>query len=112
MATPEQITEKLQQTINTEDDLNKFAAKWGGGVKKTKAWDVEELLSKNIERIVKDALRNGHLNELGMRLGIPSDEHTEYMRNIWTDRRSWLALGFSFIALIVSIVAIFMSANL
>lgn len=66
----------------------------------------EELIPKNIERIVKDAIRKGLLNELGMRSGFPSDEHAAYTRNVWTDRRSWGALIDSVLALVGSLIAL------
>ena len=106
MATPEQITKRLQQIIKSKDDLEKFTADWGGGTATNVGWKAEELIPKNIERIVTAAIGNGHLNELGRRVGFPSDEHAAFTRNVWTDRRSWAAFVVSFLALIASIVAL------
>lgn len=110
MATPEQITERLQDNIKSKDDLKKFTHDWGGAIATNTGWKAEELIPKNIERIVKDALRKDLLNELGMRLGFPSDEHAAYTRNVWTDRRSWVALIVAVLALLASIIALIKSA--
>lgn len=107
MATPEQITERLRQRIESKDDLRKFADEWGGGIASNIGWKSDEIIPKNIERIVNDAIEKGHLNKLGMRLGFPSDEHAAYTRNTWTDRRSWIALIASILALVVSAIALF-----
>lgn len=106
MATPEQITQRLQQRVKSQDDLKRFTDDWGGGIATNEGWKAEELIPKNIERIVKDAISKGVLNELGMRLGFPSDEHAAYTRNVWTDRRSWVALIVSLLALVASIIAL------
>lgn len=106
MATPEQITERLQEKIQSKDDLKKFTRVWGGGIARNEEWKDEEHLKKNIERIVTAATRKGLLNELGIRLGFPSDQHAEYMRNVWTDRRSWAALILSVLALVASLIAL------
>lgn len=107
MATREQITQRLQKTIKSKTDLEEFVAKWGSSVATHNLWKAEEFIPKNIDRIVRDAKRKGHLDELGMLLGFPSDQHAAHLRNVSTDRRSWIALLFSMLALVASAIALF-----
>ena len=109
MATPEQITERLKDRIKSKDELKKFTRGWGGDIARNEEWTDEEHIKKNIERIVQHAVRLDELNELGMRLDFPSDQHAEYMRNAWTDRRSWIALIISVLALVISSIVLLLN---
>ena len=106
MASPEQIAKRLRETLKTSDDAKEFVGKWGGGYEHDASWSDETFVAKNIDRIVDQAFRKGLLNQLGMRLGFPSEQHAAYIRTIWTDRRSWAALLVSVIAWAASIFAL------
>ena len=109
MATREQVTAALQEQLKTEEQVMEFYRKWGGGP--DGRWQGEELVRESPKRIAEDASRKGLLDELGIELGLPSDEHAELMRKdrtearaVRTERMARIALGVAMAALVVSLL--------
>lgn len=109
MATAEQIEAKLTELIQSKADLDIFAQKWGRGVTIPDEVNADELIPKLINKIVTDAMANDVLDELGYALGFPTDKHATYKREIWSDRRSWIALILSALAFLISVIALWKS---
>ena len=107
MATREQCEKCLRKMSKAE--YITFVDEFGGHVFKNAAWKTDaEFLDNNIRHFVRKVVDRKMLDELGARLRIPSDSERKRLDARWETWRSWIALVFSAIALLVSIlVAIF-----
>ena len=106
MATIEQCEAQLRATLKSRDDVIQCCDRWGGGYASNEAWSEAEFIESNIKRIVEQAYRKNKLDLLGLRLGFPSDSERERQAMVRTNRRSWIAIGISLAALVVSVVAV------
>ena len=71
-------------------------------------WTDAEFFDHNIPNYLSEIATDKLLDELGIKLGYPSDAESKRLANRWAIRRSWIPIVVSAIALIVSIlVAIF-----
>ena len=106
MATREQCEKRLRQMSKAE--FTEIKSKFGGEPLHNKDWTESQFLDKNITTTISNATSKGKLDRLGILLGYPSDAESKRLDTVSAIRRSWIALGVSAIALLVSIlVAVF-----
>lgn len=106
MATIEQCRACLQENLKTKDDVCKFADDLGGGVVTNASWNDHQFITENIAHFVDKAHRAGHLDNLGIKLGLPSNAEATRIAAKEASSRAVKALIISLAALIVSVISL------
>lgn len=104
MASVEQCKTRLREKFEAKQDVIDFGREWGDGHHSNEIWSESEFIERNIERFVDQAYRANKLDLLAIKIGLPSEAEEARRNMVSTSRRSWVAVGISFAALIVSVL--------
>ncbi len=102
MATKEQIRRRLNKRIKTRQQALDFARRFAVDREGNPSIPTGEFITQAIESVLSNAENLDLLDDLGQKYSFPSDAEAGRLARRSVSRRSWMAIGISVIALLVS----------